>query len=275
MFAGGVAWATPGPLTPPAAERVGARATDLGGSQDATERGRSVRHVMTLTAGVGGIHAVLFLLTYWLVSDLPGVNATDAQITAFYESDQRWRIVLAGLYVGPFAGMAFIWFLVALRMWVDTSARRVSLLLSNIQLVAGIIYVALFFAGLAASSVLAASAEFADAKIDPDTARQFPQYGDTLLFVFSFRMAAMFVFTTSAIGRASGILPRPFVWSGYAVGLFLLLSAGFEGWFALVFPLWLLALTGILFIRARRIPPELRLPAHAPSLIPEHQAPGK
>jgi hypothetical protein len=57
------------------------------------------------------------------------------------------------------------------------------------------------------------------------------------LFVFSFRMAAMFVFTTSAIGRASGILPRPFVWSGYAVGLFLLLSAGFEGWFALAFPL--------------------------------------
>jgi hypothetical protein len=267
MFAGAVAWATPASLTPAAAERVGSRATDVGGSQDAAERGRSVRHVMTLTACVGGIHAVLFLLTYWLVSDLPGVNASDAQITAFYESDQRWRIVLAGLYVGPFAGMAFIWFLVALRMWVDTSTRRVSLLLSNIQLVAGIVYVALFFAGLAASSVLAASAEFADARIDPDTARQFPQYGDTLLFVFSFRMAAMFVFTTSAIGRASGILPRPFVWSGYAVGLFLLLSAGFEGWFALVFPLWLLALTGILFIRARRIAPELRLPATGPALI--------
>jgi len=82
-------------------------------------------------------------------------------------------------------------------------------------------------------------------------------------------------FTTSAIGRGSGILPRPFVWSGYAVGLFLLLSAGFESWFALVFPLWLLALTGILFIRARRIPPELRLPAHAPSLIAGHQPPGK
>ena len=274
MFAGGVAWATPGPLTPPAVERVGSRATDLGGGQDAAEGGRSVRHVMTLTACVGGIHAALFLLTYWLVSDLPGVNASDAQITAFYESDQRWRIILAGLYVGPFAGMAFIWFLVALRMWVDISARRVNLLLSNIQLVAGIVYVALFFAGLAASSVLAASAEFADAKIDPDTARQFPQYGDTLLFVFSFRMAAMFVFTTSAIGRASGILPRAFVWSGYAVGLFLLLSAGFEGWFALVFPLWLLALTGILFIRARRIPPELRLPAHTP-LIAGGQPPGK
>src|SRR4030095_4587452 len=99
-------------------------------------------------------------------------------------------------------------------------------------LVAGIVYVTLLFAGLAASSVVAASVEFADSEINPVAARHFPQYGDTLLFVFSFRMAAMFVFTTSAIGRAAGILPRPFVWSGYAVGLFLLLSAGFEAWFA-------------------------------------------
>jgi hypothetical protein len=122
----------------------------------------------------------------------------------------------------------------------------------------------LFFAGLAASSVVAANAEFGDTGISPSAARQFPQYGDTLLFVFSFRMAAMFVFTTSAIGRVSGILPRPFAWSGYAVGLFLLLSAGFEGWFALVFPCWLLALTGILLVRARQISPELRLPATTP-----------
>jgi hypothetical protein len=245
--------------------------TDASKSHGATEHGRSVRRVMTLTACVGGIHALLFLLTFWLVSDLPGANASNAEIIEFYESEERWRIVLAGLYVGPFAGMAFIWFLVALRMWVDRSAHRVNALLSNIQLVAGIVYVALFFAGLAATSVVAVGAEFADAEIDPVAARQFPQNGDTLLFVFSFRMAAMFVFTTSAIGRTTGILPRPFVWSGYAVGLFLLLSAGFEAWFALVFPFWLLALTGILLVRARRIPPELRLPASVPSPIAPQQ----
>jgi len=240
---------------------VDAESTGAGGSADAAERGRSVRRVATLTACVGAIHALLFLLAYWLVSDVPGADASDAEIIEFYESGERWRIILAGLYVGPFAGMAFIWFLVALRMWVDGTARRVNLLLSNIQLVAGIVYIALLFAAFAASSVVATSAEFADGEIDPVAARQFPQYGDALLFVFSFRMAAMFVFTTSAIGRTSGILPRPFVWSGYAVGLFLLLSAGFETWFALVFPFWLLALTCILLVRARRIPPNLTLPA--------------
>jgi hypothetical protein len=245
--------------------------TDAGATPDEAQRGRSVRRLATLTASVGAAHAVLFLLTYWLVSDVPGGNVSDAEITEFYESDDRWRIILAGLYVGPFAGMAFIWFLVALRMWVDSSTHRISVLLSNIQLVAGIVYVTLLFAGLAASSVVAASVEFADSEINPVAARHFPQYGDTLLFVFSFRMAAMFVFTTSAIGRAAGILPRPFVWSGYAVGLFLLLSAGFEAWFALVFPLWLLALTGILLVRARRIPPELRFPPSGPSVIARPQ----
>jgi hypothetical protein len=252
---------------------VDSESTDAGRNHDALEQGRSVRRIATLTACVGGIHALLFLLSYWLVSDVPGATAMDAEITEFYESGEKWRIILAGFYVGPFAGMAFIWFLVALRMWVDSSAHRVNVLLSNIQLVAGIVYVALLFAAFAASSVLAASVEFADGEVDPVAARQFPQYGDTLLFVFSFRMAAMFVFTTSAIGRTSGILPRPFVWSGYAVGLFLLLSAGFEPWFALVFPLWLLALTGILLVRARRIPPELRLPTSAPSLIARPQPP--
>jgi hypothetical protein len=252
---------------------VDAESTDVGRNHEAAEHGPSVRRVATLTACVGAIHALLFLLSYWLVSDVPGANASDAEIIEFYESDARWRIILAGLYVGPFAGMAFIWFLVALRMWVDGSAHRVNVLLSNIQLVAGIVYVALLFAGLAASSVVAASAEFADAEINTVAARHFPQYGDTMLFVFSFRMAAMFVFTTSAIGRTAGILPRPFVWSGYAVGLFLLLSAGFEAWFALVFPVWLLALTGILLLRARRIPPELRLPTRRPPLIARPQRP--
>jgi hypothetical protein len=38
-----------------------------------------------------------------------------------------------------------------------------------------------------------------------------------------------------------------------------------------VFPVWMLALTGILLVHARRIPPELRLPASGPSLIARQQ----
>jgi MFS family permease len=240
-----------------------AAAPASGPTDAAEEHGRSLRRAATLTASLGIVYSVLFLLAFWLASDVPGPKASDEEITNFYTSDGKRRIILIGLYIMPFAGIAFLWFIVALRMWISHSVRRENALLSNIQLASGLIFVALFFAGAAASSVLAAAVEFTDAPVDPVVAREFPQYGSTLLFVFGMRMAAMFVFTTTNIGRAAGILPRWFIYLGFAVGLFLLLSASFQSWFVLVFPVWVLVLSALLFQRARRIPAGITLP-HLP-----------
>ena len=224
------------------------------------ERGRSLRTAAMLTAVVGALHAILFLTSWWLLSDAPGPDATDAEIVDYYTSASSRRVTLAGLYVTPFAGIAFIWFLVAMRMWIEGTAHRRSILQSNVQLVAGILYVGMFFAAGAALSVLAAGIEFDDTSVDPVVSRAFPVYGGSLFFVFAFRMAAMFVFTTSAIAHRAGILPRWFAWLGYVVGAFLLLSASFELWFVLVFPVWLFVFSALLLNTARRIDPELRLP---------------
>lgn len=210
-----------------------------------------------LTAGVGIAHAVLFLVSFVLLSGVPGAEASTQEIKDFYGSAQSRRLVLVGLYLMPFAGIAFIWFIVALRMWIDGTARRVNILMSNIQLVTGIVYVTLFFAAAASLSVLATSVEFADGDIDPVTARQFPVFGNALLTIFALRMVAMFVFTTSTIGRTSGVLPSWFARGGYVVGMFLLLTASLQPWFVFVFPVWMLVLSTILLSRARRIPPEL------------------
>ena len=183
-----------------------------------------MRNAALLTAGVGALHGVLFLTSYWLLSSRPGPTASIAEITAFYRSSGQRRVMIVGLYLMPFAGIAFIWFVVALRMWVAATALRVNILLSNIQLVAGILYIALLFAGAASTSVLAASVEFSKGDVDPVAAYQFPQFGSTLILVFALRMAAMFVVTTSTIGRTSHVLPPWFAWSGYLVGIFLLLE---------------------------------------------------
>jgi hypothetical protein len=190
------------------------------------------------------------------MSGRPGPTASIEEITAFYTSARQRRVLLVGLYLMPFAGIAFIWFIVALRMWVEGSIHRVNALLSNIQLVTGILYVGLFFAAAASTSVLAASVEFSNGQIDPIVAHQFPEYGKTLLLVFALRMAAMFVFTTSTIARRSDVVPAWFSWSGYVVGVFLLLSASLQDWLALVFPIWLLVLSGVLLQRALRISPD-------------------
>jgi hypothetical protein len=217
------------------------------------EHGRSLRRAAKLTAGAGAAHALLLLLAYLILASVPGADATDEEILAHYGSVSR-RVTLVGLYMVPFAGIAFLWFISALRMWTSGMTRRENVLLANMQLVSGILYIALFFAGAAASSVLAASVEFASGPIDPVVARQFPQYGNALIFVFAIRMAAVFVFTTSNIGLTTRVLPRSFVYSGYAVGLFMLLSATFSPALVLLFPFWMLALSVILLMRAREIP---------------------
>jgi hypothetical protein len=240
------------------------------------ERGRSLRTAASITALVGALHAVLFLLSWWLLSDAPGADATDAEIVDYYGSASSRRLLLVGLYLMPFAGMAFVWFIVALRMWEEGSSHRRSILQSNLQLISGIVYVSLFFVGAAASSVVASSIQFADGEFDPAVARQFPVFGTTVIFVFAFRMAAMFVFTTSAILLRAGILPRWFAWMGYAVATFLLLSASFQQWFVLVFPVWLIVLSALLLRVARAIDPELRLPParHEPLLVRQPRARG-
>ncbi len=218
---------------------------------------RSRRRAALLTVGLGVTHAVLFLLSYWLLTSAPGPRASDEELVAFYESGARRQLILVGLYVMPFAGIAFVWFSVALRAWIRASSPRESELFSGVQLVCGILYVALFFGAAAAASVMAVSIEFSHSPVDPVVARQFPQYGSTLMLVFAMRMAAMFVFTTSRIGRTTGVLPLWFTHVGIVVGLFLLLSATFSRTLVLVFPLWLLVLCALLLGRAWRLPKDV------------------
>jgi hypothetical protein len=219
----------------------------------------AVRQAAMRTAGIGVVHALLLIAGALLLkTQTPGIAASDEELIAFYQDpDERRMVVFAGLYLIPFAGIAFIWFFVALRMWISASAPRVNLLLSNVQLVSGIIYTALVLAAGGAMSVMAVTVELSDEPIDPLLARQFPQYGASLLLVFAMRMAAMFVLTTTNLGRISGILPRWFVIVGFVVAIFLLLTASLNSMLVLAFPTWVLIACVILFDRARKIPRDL------------------
>lgn len=219
---------------------------------------RSQHDALRVTVAVGIAHAVLFVISYWLLTTTPGARASDAELVEYYSSGTHRQPILVGLYVMPFAGIAFLWFSVAFRAWGRGSARSWSELHSGMLLVSGVLYVALFFAAAAASSVIAVGVEFSDAPVDPLLARSFPMYGATLLIVFAMRMAATFVVMTSYIGRTTETLPRWFTRAGAVVGLALLLSATFSRALVLVFPIWLLVLCALLLQRLRQTrPPEI------------------
>jgi hypothetical protein len=154
----------------------------------------------------------------------------------------------------PFAAIAFVWFSIALRMWVGSYGRPEHALFSNVQLVSGIIFIALLLEAAAAYSIDAAVVEFSNGSLNPALARQFPQLGRVLMLVLAMRMAAMFVIATSSIGRHARVLPAWFIWLGYVVGAFLLLAATLSAVLVLVFPMWVLILCVLLVVRARHIP---------------------
>src|SRR5262245_10667870 len=94
------------------APAVGATAPDLPPSHPL-----AVRRAAMMTASIGVAHALLLISgAVLLKTQTPGIGASDQEIIDFYGNPEKRRIaVFAGLYLIPFAGIAFIWFFVALR----------------------------------------------------------------------------------------------------------------------------------------------------------------
>ncbi len=116
------------------------------------ERRRYLRRAAYLAIGLGVAFSVLYILSFLLLQQTPGPSASDEAIIAFYTTGGQRRLILLGLYVMPFAGIAYLWFIIALRMWIESMARRISPLLSNVQFVSGIIFIGLLFTAGAASA---------------------------------------------------------------------------------------------------------------------------
>jgi Na+-transporting methylmalonyl-CoA/oxaloacetate decarboxylase gamma subunit len=216
----------------------------MGGPEPTPAPGRSLGQAAYLTAGMGIVHAVLLLVSFWILRTMPGPGAAEATLQAFYGGADRRRVLAVGLYLLPFAAIAFVWFIVALRMWVGSHGRPEQALFSNVQLVSGIVFIALLLEAAAAYSIDAAVVEFSNGSLNPALARQFPQLGRVLGLVLAMRLAAMFVIATSSIGRHTRVLPAWFIWLGYLVGAFLFV----------VFPIWVLTLCVLLLVRARHLP---------------------
>ena len=94
-----------------------------------TEQIEKLRRAALLTTLSGAAYAVLFLISFWLMLGVPRMGSTDAEIEAFYTSSDRQVVNLVALYLLPFAGIAFIWFIVSVRLWI--SARAVKAIAEN------------------------------------------------------------------------------------------------------------------------------------------------
>ncbi|MFC9589933.1 hypothetical protein ACFTUC_09125 [Streptomyces sp. NPDC056944] len=181
-------------------------------------------------AGVAGaVFAILTATAIVLVRvALPsGVNDAGATVDAGQRSAVRTALELI-----PFAGIAFLWFMGALR---EQGGEREDKFVSTVFLGSGLVFVAtLFGAAAAAWSVIDEGAQGSSFGRDVAYA---------LLTTYAMRMAAVFVITTSTIGHRLGVLPRPLTVVGYLAGLTLLVVGASVPWSELVFPAWVLVLS--------------------------------
>ena len=224
--------ATPGP--------VDAKAHAVGGRLD-TPR----------AAGIAGlVFSALFVVALFLLRMRPDSGSSAQEVADFYLEHDRGVVALVGLYIVPFAGIAFLWFVAAIRSHLGAQEDR---FFATVMLGSGILFVAMLFAASAAAGALVAGVKFLDQPPpSPDAVLFARALGFSLLFVFGVRMAAVFMLVTSTIGLRTGFLPRWLVVAGYLCGLVFLLTATYVEVLALLLPAWVTAVSVVILRAASR-----------------------
>ncbi|MGW7366414.1 hypothetical protein ACWGI8_24005, partial [Streptomyces sp. NPDC054841] len=219
----------------PGRSRLLVRGEKASGPVDSNEQ----RMTTPRAAGVAGIiFAVLLAAAIVLVRLALPEGAEKADAGAFDDPSSR-DAVHAALGLVPFAGIFFLWFIGALRARVGDAEDR---FIATAFLGSGLVFVATLFAAAAAADSALATGAATTGTIPPHVGfgRDFAY---TLMTTYAMRMAAVFIFTTSAMGRRLGVLPRPLTILGYLCGLTLLLAAPGIPWSELVFPFWALIIS--------------------------------
>jgi hypothetical protein len=201
----------------------------------------------------GLLFAVLFLMAMVLVHRAPTLHDSDAAYASFYAGGGDQLFVAVGLYVVPFAGLAFLWHMTAMRNVLDTLTPAPSTMAHGLNLLGGIIFVTLLFAGTAAVGAVAFGAYFGHVRVeDPSAARTFTAVGYGLVFIFAVRGAGMFAITTTTLLRKAGVLPRVPAVAAYLLAAVLLLAVSSDPAAVLVFPAWVVLISLYLLRHARR-----------------------
>lgn len=224
-------------------------------SADPAHTGTRPPHLVLRSAGVAGMaFSLLFVASLYLVSFRPPDGLDEAGFVDWYEANALGPVTVAALYVAPFAGIAFLWFIGLVRSRIGT---REDQLFATVFLGSGLLFVGMYWAGAAQFASLVAGNRFDAAP--PLTAAALEAVRSSafsFLFVLAARAAAVFVLVTSTIIWRSRVLPHVLALVGYAVGLVMLLSLSFLQWVVLLFPLWVfLVSASTLMVEWRRLGP--------------------
>ena len=208
-------------------------------SESAAGRGVGRRLDTPRAAGIAGlVFSLLFVVAILLARSHPARGSSAEEIASFYLDQDAGRVALIGLYLIPFSGIAFLWFIAVIRAHLGEREDR---FFATVFLGSGLLFVAMLFAASAAAGSLLAAVK--------DTVVFARALAFAFRFVFGVRAAAVFMLVVSTIGHRTGFLPRWLVVAGYVGGLVFLFTVTYVELLVLIFPAWV-TVVSVVILRA-------------------------
>ena len=204
-------------------------------------------------AVAGLVFGILFVVGWVLIRSAPPLSASDQElIDHFSDPSHRRASRIAGLYVVPFAAIAFIWFMAALRARYLGNGGRENIVLSTVQLTAGFLFVgALFLIGAVQLATVWMVDTADDSRVDVAAVRAMVALGTALSQMVGLRSAAVFIAISTTRATRSGLFPRWYTVASFAIAVLLLLaSTRFTG-VVLLMPIWVAGSSVLILIRRR------------------------
>jgi hypothetical protein len=162
---------------------------------------------------------------------------------AWLSEPDRKRAVGFALGLVPFSGIAFLWFIGVLRSRLGELEDQ---FFATVFLASGVLFVATMFASAAVTGAMIESV--AAGNIDSEIYYFGRRVSDSLMNLFAMKMVGVFMFSTCTIGLRTAIMPRWVAFIGYACALVLLVILANWRWIALIFPLWMLLVSGQMLV---------------------------
>ena len=112
------------------------------------EAGRQVR--APWAASIAGLlFAALFTGSLLFMRLQPTIGASDNELADIYAKGEDLAAFIGGMYLAPFAGIMFVWFMAVVR---DQIGEREDQFFATVFLGSGLIFVAMYFAAIAVAS---------------------------------------------------------------------------------------------------------------------------
>ena len=203
------------------------------------------------SAGLAGIvFSVLFVASLLLASSRPPDGLGEGAFVDWYRTQGLVLTTVSALYLAPFAGIAFLWFIGVIRHRIGADEDQ---FFATVFLGSGLLFVAMYWAAAALLASLVAGNRYDVAPpLSAGRLEDVRSVAFSFLFVLAARAAAVFMITTCTIARRTAIFPRPLILAGFAIAIVMLLSLSFMQWIVLLFPAWVCVASGYILAAEMR-----------------------